>query len=191
MKRSDTIGSLAKAKAAAQAEMKNPVFDSTNPHFKSKFASLKAVREAVLPAFTKHGISVSQDATSADGGVNIYTVLTHESGEWEEYGPLFVPCKQDAHGIGSGVTYGKRYHLQAVTLVVGDDDDDANGAVGMPQARQPDPFTHDPVIVGKFKSAADLVALQTLWQGIPANLRARYADLKDEAKERLTEAAHA
>ena len=82
--------------------------------------------------------------------------------------------------------------MQAFSIPTeGDNDADATTHADIRAKPQPDPFTHDPVIVGKFKSAADLTALQTLWQGIPANLRARYADLKDEAKERLTEAAHA
>jgi hypothetical protein len=129
MNRSQEIGELAKALVKAQAEMKNPAFDTTNPHFKSRFASLAAVRNAVLPIFNKHGIFVTQDVTTVEGGVSCVTVLMHESGQFWEFGPLNMPAtKQDAQGYGSATTYAKRYALQSVSGVVGDDDDDGNAA---------------------------------------------------------------
>ncbi len=198
MKRSEQINELAGAKAKAQLKMRNPSFDSTNPHFKSKFASLAAVRDVVIPAFAAEGISVSQDATLVEDGAAVSTILTHTSGQWEEYGPLTVPLsKRDAHGIGSAISYAKRYHLMAVAAVVGDQDDDGNGAVGNvgkpaePARAQPDPFTHDPTIVGSLKAAKTLDELQAAWKAIPANVRARYTDLKDAAKDRITEAVSA
>lgn len=56
MKRSENCAEISAALAAAQAEMKNPSFDSTNPHFRNKFASLAAIRNAVVPVFAKHGL---------------------------------------------------------------------------------------------------------------------------------------
>lgn len=130
MNRSPEIAALAKALVAAQAEMKNPAFDTTNPHFRNKFASLAAVRNAVVPVLAKHGISLTQDVTTIEGGVACLTILTHESGQYMEYGPLNMPAtKQDAQGFGSACTYAKRYALQSVCGVVGDDDDDGNAAV--------------------------------------------------------------
>ncbi|MEY4471867.1 MAG: hypothetical protein RL671_171 [Pseudomonadota bacterium] len=123
-------GALAKALAAAQAEMANPSFDSANPHFKSKFASLAAVRNAVVPVLAKHGIAVLQDLQTTENGIACYTVLMHESGQTRTLGPLVMPASNaDAQGFGSASTYARRYALQSVACVVGDDDDDGNAAV--------------------------------------------------------------
>lgn len=139
MKTSNTVGAIAKAMAAAQADMQNPAFDSNNPHFRSKFASLAAVRNAVIPAFARRGISVSQELTNEPGGIGCTTILMHESGEWLAYGPFVVStAKDDAQGRGSASTYARRYSLQSVAGVVGDEDDDAEGAQGRtPQATAP------------------------------------------------------
>lgn len=127
------LDKIAAALVKAQAEFQNPSFDSQNPHFRSKFASLKAVRSAVIPVFTKHGIFVSQELTSTERGVACSTILLHTSGQQIKYAPLEMPAtKQDAQGYGSAATYARRYSLMSVAGVVGDDDDDANAAIGKP-----------------------------------------------------------
>lgn len=132
---------IAGALSKAQTEMSNPGFDSTNPHFRNKFASLAAVRNAVVPVMAKHGIFVSQDLSSVAEGVSCVTILTHSSGQQMRFGPLVLPVsKNDAQGFGSAATYARRYSLMAVAGVVGDDDDDANAATGKPAAAQ----GHDP-----------------------------------------------
>lgn len=129
------FGAVAKALAAAQAEMRNPTFDSQNPHYRNAFASLASVRNAVVPVLAKHGISMTQNLeTTGDGkGVACTTTLWHESGQFMSFGPLVMPAsKADAQGFGSAATYARRYALMAVCGVVGDDDDDANSASGKP-----------------------------------------------------------
>lgn len=126
----DAIGA---ALAKAQTEMANPKFDKVNPHFKNKFASLAAVRDAVIPVLAKHGISCLQDLRNVTGGVACTTILLHASGQSMTFGPLEMPVsKADAQGFGSAATYARRYHLMAVCNVVGDEDDDANQATGKP-----------------------------------------------------------
>lgn len=130
-------GQISAALAKAQAEMSNPGFDSANPHFRNKFASLAAVRNAVVPLLAKHGIAMSQDLKSVDGAVACTTILMHSSGQRLMFGPLVLPVsKNDAQGFGSAATYARRYSLMAVAGVVGDDDDDANAATGKPAASQ-------------------------------------------------------
>jgi hypothetical protein len=124
------------ALAKAQCEMANPKFDKTNPHFKNKFASLAAVRDAVVPVLAKHGIACIQDLQTTDGGVTCRTHLIHNSGQTIVMGPLEMPVsKQDAQGFGSAATYARRYHLMAVACVVGDEDDDANAAAAAKPAK--------------------------------------------------------
>ena len=134
MTRSEQINELATALAKAQGEMKGAAKDSENPHFRSKYADLASVREACLGALTKHGLSVPQfpRLTSVGEGqwlVEVETTLLHTSGQWMT-DTLAVPVtKVDAQGVGSAITYARRYALAAVTGVA-PEDDDANAAVG-------------------------------------------------------------
>jgi hypothetical protein len=133
MQSSEQTTDLASAFVKAQAEMSNPKFDSVNPHFKSQFASLAAVRNAVIPVLSKHGICMNQDLITAEGTISCSTRLTHVSGQWWSFGPLTLPVsKDDPQGYASAGTYAKRVHMQAVCVVVGDDDDDGNSASGKP-----------------------------------------------------------
>ena len=131
---------ISTALALAQTEMTNPSFDTSNPFFKNRFASLAAVRNAVVPVMAKHGIFVSQDLRSGDATVSCTTILTHASGQQMRFGPLVLPVsKNDAQGFGSAATYCRRYSLMAVACVVGDDDDDANAATGKPPPAYSEP----------------------------------------------------
>jgi hypothetical protein len=154
MTMSEAINELAGALAKAQAEIQNPKFDSVNPHFKSKFASLAAVRNAILPVFAKHGLSVLQDLTNeSGGGVNCTTIILHSSGQTLKLGPLFMPAsKLDAQGMGSAATYARRYTLLATAGVAGEEDDDANAAVAKTNGNGATEYISD-------KQAADLKAL--------------------------------
>lgn len=135
--REESFATLAAALAKAQAEMSNPTFDSQNPHFRSKFASLASVRNAVVPVLAKHGIAVTQDILATESGISCTTVLSHGSGQRMVFGPLVLPAAQTtAQGFGSAATYARRYQLMAVAAVAGDDDDDAEAAVG--RDTQPD-----------------------------------------------------
>jgi hypothetical protein len=163
------LGEIAKALAAAQLEMSNPVFDSQNPHFRSRFASLASVRNAIVPVLARHGICVTQDlGTTSDGkGIACTTYLTHESGQQMTFGPLVIPAtKPDAMGYGSAATYARRYSLQAVACVAADEDDDSNAAVGKPAA---------PVAIGTGKGIGVHSPLGDLNPDV-ADLATQYAD---------------
>ena len=48
----DPTNEIAAALANAQLEMHNPVFDSVNPHFRSRYASMAATRNAIV--YSRH-----------------------------------------------------------------------------------------------------------------------------------------
>jgi hypothetical protein len=132
---SETINELTAALALAQSEIKGASKDSTNPHFNSRYADLASVREAMIGPFTKHGLSVVQSPRLAldEAGtvVEVETRVFHKSGQWMA-DTLGVPIsKVDAQGVGSAITYGRRYALAAFAGVA-PEDDDAEGAVGRP-----------------------------------------------------------
>lgn len=128
MNKSETIGALSAALAKAQAEMKNPHFDAVNPHFKSKFASLASVQEAVMPVLNRHGLALSQWPSAEDGMAGCMNLLSHSSGEWIENACALPLEKVNAHGAGSCITYARRYSMQSIAGVVADEDDDANAS---------------------------------------------------------------
>lgn len=120
---------IAAALVKARAEISNPTFDQENPFFKSKFASLKACFNAVLPALTSNGIALVQDFEMADGALICRTHLFHESGETLVFlSPPMTPVKSDPQSWASASTFARRYGVMSVGAIVGDVDDDGNVA---------------------------------------------------------------
>jgi hypothetical protein len=123
MNSSQTIDLLAAALVKAHAEINGVVKSATNPFFKSKYATLEAVVEAVKPALLKQGIVVVQGLQDAENGVGIETMLLHTSGQWISSTLRLPASKEDAQGYGSACTYGRRYGLMAICGVPAEDDD--------------------------------------------------------------------
>lgn len=112
------------AMAKAFPEIEGAAKDRNNPAFKSKYADLSSVVDAIKPALTKQGLFYVQMTHEQQGGVCIETVVGHESGEQFSFGKLFVPAsKQDAQGYGSALTYARRYSLMTAFGVCPEDDD--------------------------------------------------------------------
>lgn len=128
MKKSETIGALAKALASAQGEFEAVDKTSDNPFFKSKYANLPAVVLAASPILSKYGIAVSQ-LPDFDGVNDLLTTLVmHESGEWIEAEQRLHLVKSDPQGHGSAQTYGRRYAYSGGVGIVTEEDDDGNAA---------------------------------------------------------------
>jgi hypothetical protein len=190
MNSSTSITKLAEALNKAQAELKNPAFDSTNPHFRSKFASLVAVRECVLPILNKHGLTISQFPKAADGCAGVVNRLMHVSGEWLEEECLLPLDKNNAQGAGSAVTYARRYSLQAIAGVVADEDDDANAASAPAKKAEP---KADPAAMKFLSEAATkgVDAFRQAWTSLTKEQResipqSALADLKAKCDEAVT-----
>ena len=123
---SPTIGELAKALAAAQAELEPAKRDATNPHFRSKYADLSACWDAVRVPLARHGLAVSQ-LPSLDGDVvRLTTMLLHTSGEFIGSDAAVRIAKHDAPSVGSALTYLRRYSLSAIVGLSTEDDDGAS-----------------------------------------------------------------
>lgn len=135
MIQSESIKELSTALSKAQGELKHAVKDSVNPHFKSKYADLASVWEACREALSNNGLAVTQfPAEFAHNTMTLVTRLTHSSGEWLEQSMTAPVSKPDPQGIGSCLTYMRRYALAAVVGVY-QDDDDANSASMAPRER--------------------------------------------------------
>lgn len=134
------IDKLVAALAKAQAEMRGAAKDSTNPHFRSKYADLASVVDAIRGPLTKHGIAFLQLTHPSDKNeVVIETMLAHESGQ-KISSILAIPVnKADAQGYGSALTYARRYALAAITGIAPEDDDGnaATTAAPKPETEKP------------------------------------------------------
>lgn len=132
MNRSESITEINKALNNFHKEVKQPFKDKNNPFYKSKYVPLENVAEAIDKTSTKFGLTYTQYPVSNEKGeVGVATMLHHESGEYMEYPPLMVkPEKNTPQGVGSAITYSRRYSLSTVFGITSDQDDDGNEASG-------------------------------------------------------------
>lgn len=179
---------FAKSFIKAQAEMVNASKDSTNPHFKSKYADLTSVRDACVPFLNKHGIAVLQPIVQLENKQYIKTMLLHETGESMECLTEIMHAQNTAQAHGSGITYARRYGLQSLVCIGAEDDDGQKASENPKQELRND----DDVRTGaenwfkKFKEDAEncksLNELEELYkknEDALKRLRKRYPDLYD------------
>lgn len=124
---SEEIGELAAALAAAQARFTFAVKDSTavmGTAGKRKYADLQSVLEAIRDGLTANGLAVIQAPMPADNGIKLRTTLAHKSGQWMA-SELCLPQDRmgGVQGMGSALTYARRYALAAMVGIAQDDDD--------------------------------------------------------------------
>jgi hypothetical protein len=142
MRTSEQINEIAAALATAQTEVKNAKANSTNPHFRSTYADLESVREACMSALNRQGIAVLQcPVMQEERHAGVITRLIHKSGQWIEGELLMNVVKNDPQGVGSCITYARRYSLAAFAGVATEDDDGnaASTPPAAPQAQRPAP----------------------------------------------------
>lgn len=118
---------LLAALSKAQGEMSPAVMDKKSTAFGGRaypYASLSSILRAVRPAFSKHGLAVVQKVESVNGELCLKTTLGHSSGQWiDSVMPLMID-KKTSQGLGSAITYARRYSLAAFAGVETDADDD-------------------------------------------------------------------
>jgi len=110
--------------------------DSTNPHFKSKYASLEDIWSTLRPVLSKHGVLLSQvPGCIKDGAIEVVTQLIHvESGEFVLSCGYMPMGKEGPQAAGSAITYARRYFLCPLLGIVAGEDDDAETAEGRSEA---------------------------------------------------------
>lgn len=133
MEHSASLVNLSAALAKAQADMENAAKSSNNPFFGSKYADLAEIIDTARPVLGKHGLSVVQLPGFEGERVTLENILLHESGEWisgVSAAPMPVMTKRDGtvlppspQGVGSAITYLRRYSLAAMCLIAQEDDD--------------------------------------------------------------------
>jgi len=105
---------------------------SANPYFKSSYASLDTVVDALRAPLTKCGLVVTQHVRGDAMCITVTTRITHAaSGEFTEDALPMAPVDNKPQSVGSCITYARRYGLLAILgLAPEDEDDDGNKGSG-------------------------------------------------------------
>lgn len=174
------VATLASSMAAAFAEIEGATKSANNPHFKTKYADLTSVIEAIKPALINHGLFFTQHPEPTEKGITVETVLHHAGGEHLSLGKLFVPAnKNDAQGFGSALTYARRYAL-VTAFGVPVEDDDGNAA-----AKSSKQEAEAPALIDN----AQWAEIMSLMQATNANAKAFCTAYKIESVRELPAAA--
>jgi len=123
MEKSDSIVKLATALVQFSGKMTKVGKDAVNPHFKNKYASLSNIIEGTQGALSECGLAVIQMPAREN---ELTTILLHESGEYISETYTMKPVRNDPQGLGSAITYQRRYALGAILNLNIDEDDDGN-----------------------------------------------------------------
>lgn len=107
-----------------------PIFkQSTNPHFKSKYADLATILEAVEVPLAELGIIISSHSHLVGEAWVETTAIECGSDKKESTFPLFGG---KPHELGSSITYARRYNILSL-LNLAAEDDDGNAANAAPK----------------------------------------------------------
>lgn len=158
---SDAIKALVKAQKEMGAVIKN----ASNPHLKSKYADLGSVLEACQTALHSNGFAIVQPCGKDDHGAYVETVLAHESGESFASRVYLVVGKQDMQGVGSAITYARRYGLLGMAGLA-PEDDDGEATKAPKREAQPafDPVAAHDRIAKKLEAVTSLADLAEAWK---------------------------
>lgn len=153
MNKSDSIANLSKALVMFQAKELSVKKEATNPFFKNKYASLSQIIEAVQAPLAECGLAILQLPA---GSNQLETILIHESGEYISETYEMKPAKADPQGVGSAITYQRRYALGAILCLNIDEDDDGN-AGSKPDNKPPkqEPIIRKPIPDESFAKLCD------------------------------------
>lgn len=127
MEMSESIVDLAKALTVLQGQLKTVPKDKVNPVHKSKYADLSAIWEMCRKPLADNGLGLVQTTEIAENNVILEATLLHSSGQWLRGKLSLNPAKLDPQGVGSSMTYGRRYAMCALLGIAADEDDDGGG----------------------------------------------------------------
>ena len=181
---SESLDQIATALAIAQGEIENASKNSNNPHFRSKYADLAEILNTVRPVFAKHGIAVVQSPSYADGIVSVTTTMMHKSGQYLSDTCYAPATKLDPQGVGSAITYLRRYSLAAFAGIAQEDDD--GNAASRWQAPAAPSMQMMETAADKLRACKSLDELKKAYAGLSPELRQSLNGLKDNLKEQLS-----
>lgn len=133
---SATVEAVSAALVACQGALRPAAKEANNPAFKTRYADLASVMDAIREPMLAAGLAINHQQLPGEAGrLYLRTVLRHKSGEFLACVTVMPLGKQDAHGMGSALTYARRYATAAMLGVVQDDDDGNSAAAPAPASR--------------------------------------------------------
>ncbi len=120
---------------AVQAEMRPVARNAVNSEKGNKYATLEAVDDAIRPIYTKRGFHLSFTETPDDAPEMRISCIVSRAGHRETFslpamsdiaGPKGTPNKTSVQGVGSAVTYLRRYLKMMIFDLAFTDDNDGN-----------------------------------------------------------------
>jgi len=175
---SDNINELATALAKAQGQMQHAIKDSINPHFKSKYADLASIIDAIRAPLSENGLSFVQPIRLDNGFTILDTILFHTSGQWLKSSMIINvdgANKNAIQALGSHITYSRRYSLSSL-IGIAQDDDDGNSATNATVATQVQ--AQEKVKPVQYINSAQIIALENSFETFGD-------DFKDKVMDRL------
>ena len=140
MNQSQDITELSRAMLQVQQGIRPAMKDATNPFTRSNYATLNSVMESCRDALLSQGILFTQLPCPAPvelgaGHIGLETRLIHaESGQWISSMAVIPLPKNDPQGMGSAITYARRYSLCAMLGIVTEDDDGESAKISQQTA---------------------------------------------------------
>lgn len=124
----DQPNELFTALSVAQGKIKNPL--ASIKAYNYKYADLNLAMEAIRAPFAKNGLAVIQLVGKLENNaITVSTLLTHKSGQYvSATTKMPVDVRKGAQGVGSAITYCRRYALLAIAGIAPADDDDGKQA---------------------------------------------------------------
>jgi len=141
---STDIKELVSALTKAQGVMKPAIFNRVNPHFKTRYADFTSCMDACRGPLSENGLAPIQYCETIEGKLNLVTMLAHVSGQWMKSEFPLIPAKMDSQGIGSAMTYAKRYSLCGMVGIVADEEGDDDGEAAVGRGKQEETFRQPP-----------------------------------------------
>jgi hypothetical protein len=135
--KSEQINELAKGLILFHVKCESIKKDAKNPFFKSTYASLPKIIEAISEPLAESGLALTMFPIDEN---SLYCLLMHTSGQWIEATYTMKPVKETPQDKGSCLTYMRRYCVSSILNLQIDDflfDDDANKASGRTETKAP------------------------------------------------------
>lgn len=173
MNTSESIATIATEFIEAQSKIEAAQKSAENKHLKARYADINDVLHAVRPALNEHSLGVMQyfKQDEDQSKITVITRLIHKSGEWME-GEVVIPVlKQDAQGVGSAITYGRRYGLTSLVGLPQEDDDGA--AASSPNQGE---SINSGEIIERLDAAESIKELSSIMNSLPANQRKNFSE---------------
>lgn len=176
--------------------------ESDNPFFKSAYANLATILDAIEVEAAKCGLVITSQLVAGEAIV-LTTTLSHKDSE-ETIVSTFPVFGSKPQEIGSSITYARRYNIQSLLNLAAEDDDGNAAQQSKPTAKQV--YGTATAMKKKFAEIVDAIEgslthdqLKQVWTENSTHIKAissfesgeemydQLVKIKDERKAKITE----